>query len=246
MTNENQNIDATNETNNAPAHGQNDKRMSDFMRSVSKFGEESALGKDALPKLAHAVVKAAADGVIDPDAKDAKGKDIAAQIYAKYAAGESKKAIHEKSGQKANESKLRQLIKFGAMTTVDAVEIMQAAFETRENAIADDVKVKSAYPFYVDVARRQLDSDKPLTAPELADIVRKPEPKGKELETELKAIMKRLEDLVTGEAKHGLKDESELVEAAYHSIKERVDQFAYARNMQKLREQAASLGVKLA
>lgn len=236
----------TNETENTtPAHGQNDKRLGDFMKSITKFGEESALGADALPKLAHAVVRAAADGVIDPEAKNKHGDDTAKQIYDRYAAAESKKAIHEKNGTKANVSKLRQLIKFGAMTTVDAVEVMQAAMEAREAAIADSVKVKSSYPFYVDVARSQLNSDKPLTAGELADIARKPEPKDKEIEGELKRVLKVLEDLVSGESKAG-KDEDELTEAAMHTIKERLDKFATLRATLKLREDAAKLGLKIA
>jgi ElaB/YqjD/DUF883 family membrane-anchored ribosome-binding protein len=226
----------------------NDNRRADFMKQVGALGRESALGKDSLPKLAHAVVKASADGVIDADEKNDKGDDIATVIYENYARNESNKAIHEhsKSGVKANASKLRQLIKMGAMTTVDAVEIMQAAFEAREAAIADDVKVKSAYPYYVDVARKQLETDKPLTSAELAEIVRKPEAAPKELETELKAILKRLEGLVSGENKAGLRDEDELTEAAMHSLKERLDKMAFIRQTMELREKAAALGITLA
>jgi hypothetical protein len=226
----------------------NDTRRNDFMKQVGALGRESALGKDSLPKLAHAVVKAAADGVIDADEKNDKGDDIATIIYENYARNESTKAIHEhsKSGVKANASKLRQLIRMGVMTTVDAVEVMQAAFEAREAAIADDVKVKSAYPFYVDVARKQLETDKPLTAEELAEIVRKPEAAPKELEKELQAILKRLEGIVSGENKAGLRDEDELTEAAMHSLKERLDKMAFIRQAAELRENAAKLGIKLA
>lgn len=237
-----------NETSTVPATLSNDKRLSDLKKQVTKLGEEASLGKDSLPKLAHAVVRAAADGIIDLETKDKDNNDAAASIYAAYAAGESKKAIHEHSegGKKANVSKLRQLIAMGAMTTVDAVEVMQTAFQAREDMIADSAKVKSAYPFYVDVAREQLKADKALDKSDLEKIALKPTPEPKELETELKAIMKRLEDLVTGEGKSKLKDSDELTEAAFNAVKERLDKMATLRAHIKLRDTAAKLGVKLA
>ena len=247
MTNEN--IIAEVETEGeATATGKNDKRRSDLNRMVRKLGEEAALGKDSLPKLAHAVIAAAADGVIT-------GSDAGA-IYERYAAAESGKAIHEHSagGLKANTSKLKQIIAMGEMTTIDPVSVMQAAYDARDAYIKetaeaqgeDRPKFKSAYPYYVDVARSQLKSDQPLTVDHFRELMVKPEPKQKDLETELKAIMNRLEGLVTGENKSGLQDEHDNTEAAFHLIKERVDAFGKARLMAKLAADAAALGVKLA
>lgn len=232
-----------------PAHLKNDKRFSDLMKQVTRFGEESSLGRDSLPKLAAAVVAAAADGVLDLETKDAKGNDAAAQIYEKYAIAESKKAVHEHSsgGKKANVSKLRQLIAMGCMTTIDPVVVMQDAFDAREGMSREDgVKVKSAYPYYVDVAREQLKSKTPLDKRALEALACKPEPKSKEVETELKLILKKLEELVTGEGKAGLRDTDDLTEAAYHAVKERVDKFATVRLHAQLVKDAAALGVKLA
>ena len=231
-----------------PAHLKNDKRFSDLMKQVTKFGEEASLGRDSLPKLAHAVVKAAADGVLDLETKDSKGLDAAAQIYEKYTVAESKKAIHEHSagGKKANISKLRQLISMGCMTTIDAVEVMQMAFQAREDMIADDNKVKSAYPFYVDVARKQLDSKNALTKRELEGLACKEEPKPKELETYLKQALKILEGLVTGENREKVQDTDELTEAAFNAVKERLDKMATLRQRERLMQEAAKLGIKLA
>jgi hypothetical protein len=229
--------------------GKNDKRLSDLMKQVSKFGEEASLGKDSLPKLAHAVVKAAADGVIDPEEKDAKGNDAAAIIYERYAVAESKKAIHEHSsgGKKANVSKLRQLIAMGALTGIDGYAVMQEAFKARENMIADDNKVKSAYPFYVDVARAQLEKPtQPLSDRELEGIACKDGPKAKTVEDELKRAMKILEGLVTGENRDSLKDTDPLTEAAFQAVRERLDAIATLRQTEALRKQAAALGLTLA
>lgn len=246
----------TNETNTVAEGAEtaaalsNDKRLSDLLKQVNKFGEEAALGKDSLPKLAHAVVRAAADGIIDTETKDAKGNDAAVQVYEKYAAGESKKALHEHSagGKKANISKLRQLIAMGAMTTIDAVEVMQDAFEAREGMLREEgVKVKSAYPFYVDVAREQLKQPNgKLSKEQLEDIVQKDAPAPKELEAVLKGIFKKLEDLTSGEGKDKLKDQDDLTIAAFEAIRERLDNIATERKRAELMSKAAALGIKLA
>lgn len=226
----------------------NDKRFSDLMKQVTKFGEEASLGKDSLPKLAHAVVKAAADGIIDLETKDDKGNDAAHRLYDSYVKGESKKAIHEHSagGKKANVSKLRQLIAMGCMTTVDGFDVMQRAFQARENMIADSAKVKAAYPFYVDVAREQLKSDKPLGDNELGDIALKDAPAPKTLEGELKRALNILEGLVTGENRDKIKDADPLTEAAFQAIKERMEAIETEKKRVALMQKAAALGLKLA
>jgi hypothetical protein len=240
------NAPAKDETNVQP-HLANDKRFGDLLKQVGKLGEEASLGRDSLPKLAMAVVKAAADGIIDLE-KDSKGLDAAHTIYEKYAANESKKAIHEHSagGKKANVSKLRQLISMGMMTTIDAFEVMQDAFTARENMINDSNKVKPAYPFYVEVAREQLKADKRLTQKQLEDLVLKDAPSEKTLEGELGRVLKILEGLVTGENRDKLKDTDALTEAAFQAVRERVAKFATLRKHDELRKMAAALGVKLA
>lgn len=234
-----------------PATQSNDKRFADVLKQVSKLGEEAGLGKDSLPKLANAVVRAAADGAIDLTTKykckDKEG-DVAQYLYERYAASEGKKAIHEHSaaGAKANVSKLRQLISCGLLTTVDAVELMDRAYQARENMIKDSIKVKSAYPFYVDVAREQLNTDKPLSDRELEAIAMKDEPNPKTLEGELKRALKILEGLITGENRDKVKDSHELVEAAHNSIKERIDGLAKIAMRRELLAKAAAMGIDLA
>lgn len=231
-----------------PAALSNDKRFADLKKQIHKLGEEASLGKDSLPKLAHAVVKAAADGIIDLDTKDAKGQDVAHQLYDQYVAGESKKAIHEHSagGKKANVSKLRQLIQMGAMTTIDAVEVMQEAFQAREDMISDSQKVKPAYPFYVEVAREQLKLDKKLDKKALEDLALKDAPTAKTVEGELKRALSILEGLVTGENRDKIKDADALTEAAFHAVKERLAAIATLQMRRKLEAEAAKLGLKLA
>ncbi len=229
-----------------PEHLKNDKRFADMMKLVRKFGEESSLGKDSLPKLAQYVVQKAAEGVLDTETKNAKGEDQATIIYEAYVRAESNKAIHEHSGTRANASKLRQLIKVGNMTGIDAVQLMQDAFDAREAMQADDNKVKPAYPFYVEVARAQLEApNAQIERRSLERMACKEEPKEKTIEGELRRAMKILEDLVTGEGKVA-QDKDEITEAAYNAVKDRVFKFDQARNVAKLRDLAAKCGVKLA
>lgn len=238
------------DTAETPAHLKNDKRMTELLTSVNKLGQETALGRDSLPKLAHTVVKAAADGIIDATFKDKEGRDAAQLIYAKYAAGESKKSLHEhsKGGKKANESKLRQLIAMGALDGIDPVAMMQDAFEAREGVKADEgTKVKPAYVFYVEVARAQLARPtQQLTREELEDIVTVQAAAPKSLEARLEQIEKLLAGLVTGENRDKVKDASDLTEAAYNAVKERVGQIKRMAAVDALRAHAAKLGLTLA
>lgn len=235
---ENENIGTADTTDTTTL--KNDKRKSDLMRQVGKLGEEASLGRDSLPKLAHAVVKAAADGVVTGD--DAEN------LYTRYATAESKKAIHEHSagGKKANVSKLKQLINMGEMTTIDGVEVMQAAFEARENVIAAEGKVKPAYPFYVEVARAQLKSDTALDGDTLEEMAARNDPNAKTVEGELKRAMKILEGLVTGENRDKIQDASDNTIGAFELIRDRLEQLQMHSKREELRKQAKALGLELA
>lgn len=236
-----------------PAAQANDKRLKELTAKVDKLGQEAALGLDALPKLAHAVVAGAADGVIvlTDKYKDMKGKecDAAHFLYERYATNQSKKAIHEHSsgGFKGNVSKLRQLITLGAMTTIDAVQVMQDAFDAREGMKKEDgIKVKPAYPFYIEVAREQIKMDKPLTKRELEALVVVEGPEDKTLDGELRRVLKVLEGLISGENKSKLKDSHPKTEEAFHAIKERLATFVLDAERAKLMAQAKALGLTLA
>jgi hypothetical protein len=227
----------------------NEKRLKELVAQVTKLGEEAALGQDSLPKLAHAVVRAAADGVIDVATKNAKGEDAAHQIYTKYASGQSKKSIHEHSagGLKGNVSKLRQLISLGAMTTIDAVAVMQAAFDAREGMKNESgVKVKPSYPYYIEVAREQLKLDRPLTQRELEALVVVEGPDAKTVEGELRRAMKILEQLITGENKSKIKDTHAKTEEAFNALRDRLATMVLDQQRRELMAKAAALGIKLA
>lgn len=217
---------------------QNDTRLDDFMKEVREFGRDSASGKDALPNLAHKFIRAVADGVVEM-AKDADGDDGAARVFKTYAASEGKKQVHDRTeaGLKANISKFRQIGNFAGNPKWDAVHVANQTHVIRQDHKKDGIDVKPAYAALVDVAREQLKQDTQLTDGEIGALVMTTS-KVKEvtLEGQLEKAHKILEDLITGEGKHGLKDQSpELLQAAEQI---QVRQRALSQMMQKNKDDA--------
>ena len=159
----------------------NDTRLADLMNDVRQLGRDTAEGRDAKPRLALRIVKAAADNVLDltpdPDTK----LDAAYDIYDAYLKADSKKAVfdHTKGGVKKGASEVRQLILMGLMTTVDAVEVLNRTVTIHGNTEVKDRQ--SAFPAFMAVCRAQLDSsDTALSDDEIQALCLKPnsEPKG--------------------------------------------------------------------
>lgn len=200
------------------AHGtQNDTRLSDFMKEVREFGRERAMGRDSLPNLAFKFIRAVADEVIDL-AKDANGDDAAARVFKTFADCDGNKAVHDRSADsvKAQISKLRALQKFASNPKWDAVQVGNDVFTAISDYRKDQIDTKSTYAALVDVAREQMKSDTQLTSAEIGVLVLPTSnPKEVTLESKLEKIAKQMEEIITGEGKDGIKDQSpELMQAA--------------------------------
>jgi hypothetical protein len=202
----------------------NDNRYDDLVKEVKELGRDAAAGKDSLPKLAHRIVRAAADGIIGTD-KDKDGRDEAAKQYEFYVQAESKKAIHEHSngGVKANVSKLRKLIEFGVMPIIDPVAVMDRAYQLRKELLDTSEKLLPAYAAYVDIAREQLaQPGTELNDEQIKGCLRREPAKEKQLKDVLEKIHKDLEQLISGERKDGIKDQSDEVVAAEEILRSRI------------------------
>ncbi len=227
--------------------GTNDTRqiqdLDDLNKAVRALGRDAAMGKDALPKLAVTVVRAAADEIVT--AADNGKDDDAYKLYSEYAESEGKKAVHEHTanGLKANVSKVRALIKMGEMTTCDPVDVLNRAIIIREEQRTNGADVKSAYPAYIDVARSQLKLDRSMTDEELAQAVLKKAAEEPTVEKELQGIAKRLDKLITGDNKHGLMDQDERTIAAYEALTKRIAAFTVEREMAEFLAKAEELGM---
>jgi len=201
-----------------------------FWRGVAKLGAQSGEGSSALPKLYLAAARAADDGLISAEKPTGPGaKDDATRIYEAYCEADSKKAEHTAGGAKANASKLRQVIQAASMTTCDFVEVCQDVIDIRDALVDAEVKVKALAPSIVDAAREQLKNDTQLTKEQIEDAIRVV-PKDRTLEDELKSILKKVEDLVTGEGKHGLKDQDPRMIQVQELMADRVKAFGTKRD----------------
>jgi hypothetical protein len=213
----------------------NDIREEILRKAIKKLGEQARDGHDSLPRLALRVIKWAEDGLVNPKPKGAKrnDKDDAQQLFEWYAEAEGKGGTfaYEPASLKAQVSKLRQVIKCGVMTTIGHPEILfeRARDIHKQFHTADPKKVKQAYEALVSVARMQLEPDNStsvLTDDQIKAAILRPGTETKELEQELSQIFKRLEGVITGENKHGLKDQSPDLLQAHECVGQRIKSLA--------------------
>lgn len=217
----------------APEHAQIGDNMApmdqeelrkEFHKNIRAFGRASGEGSSALPRLALAVVRAAADGLISTEKPRGGGKDDATIIYETYTAEDSKKAEHSAGGAKANASKLRQLIAMGCMTTCDPVDVADRTVRAWNEMVGAELKPKPLYAGLVDVARAQVENDKGLTDEAIKEALTKT-PAEKSVEKEWTAIKKKIDGLVSGENSAGLKDQSPEAIKISEMVTEHVNRF---------------------
>ena len=222
----------------------NDTRLSEFMTEVREFGRAEASGKDALPMLAVAVVRAVCDGVLDTG-KDASGDDAATRVFNEYAKARGRKQIHERTegGLKANISKLRQIVTFAGNPKYDAVDVLNRAIIMRNKLLDDEIDVKPAYAAYVDLARAQIKEDDALSDDMIEAVIRKGPGRDKTLEGELEKIAKSLEKIVTGENAHGIQDQSPEIVKAHELIGARLAALLHRAKTLKALEDAVATGI---
>jgi hypothetical protein len=221
---------------------QNDSRMADLLKVAKQLGGEAALGKDSLPKLALAVAKAFVDGTMSFD-KDSDKQDSVDHVYDAYKKGVGAKQIHEytKDGDKVNKSKLRAIGKAAVITSVDFLNSMDKVLTLRKAELAAGNPVQGAYPALIAAARTQQKQETDLTDPQIAECVAKVAHEVT-VEDELTRIYKALERVITGENKHGFKDQNEHTIAAAENLQARLATFARERDEAEVRAKAAALG----
>lgn len=202
--------------------GTNDKRFDDYMAEVRQLGRDEGDGNRAKARFFVRTVQATVDGLVDlTKDKHGKGVDDASFAYAEYLKQKSKKTAEDstENGLKANVSKLRVGIKLGSMTTCDPVGVMNRTITKRAEMLKDGVEVRPEEPGLINVAREQLQHDSDLSDEQIADCVRKAEPKDKTLVAEVEAVRKKLEKVITGEGKVE-KCQDERIIAAHDQLKD--------------------------
>ena len=244
------------------AKKKNDTRYNDLKKFAKTLGEDEANGKDALPKLARAIVTAADEGILSKtkniksrfvgDKGEVEFTDSVGELYEIYMETMGSKAVHERSTKSIGVqiSKLRKFYEFGVLEHVDAVVIMDKAQEiyTKVNTPYKDDKSKGCYVYYQDVAKAQCEKDHrntELTDAEIEGLLWKAEPGEKTLEGELERAMKILDTLIKGDGKAEIKDTHANTAAAYQLLKERVGELAKMARIEELRAEAVALGIIL-
>jgi Flp pilus assembly secretin CpaC len=225
---------------------QNDTRKEDLISKTREFGRLEAQGKDALPMLAIIVAEAAADGVISGD-KDSDGNDDYVKLYAEYAKARGKKEVHEHTagGIKANVSKLRQIGIAGAMPTTDFVGTINMMHTKRQELVGLEQKVRPMYAAIVEAARTQIAQPDDLTAEQIEVSIRKPASADPELEDVLGRVEKTLSDIISGEHKGGLRDQSQELIDAHALVKGRLATLFVTRERAELLAKAAAMGMDM-
>lgn len=167
--------------------------LNDLNSQLRELGRDSVASALAKPRMALAITRAAADGII--------GEDDAAATYEQYLQGRqyaiSRNAMaqgdEDKGSVKANVSKNMQLIKLGLLPKVDGPALLDRVTDLRTSMVGGDVKLKPTFDCFVDAARAQLaQPNEELTDEQIEGIVRKPEPKNKDIIDKLIEDYKRL------------------------------------------------------
>ena len=139
-----------------------EQKRNELDKRATKYGEDAARGRDALPNLALDMLEMAAQNVVNED-KDQDGNDDAKRYYGLYIKGDSRKSVHDHTpqGKAANESKLRQIIRLGQNPKFDGVAVLHAAMATRKDALKKEQKVLPVYKAQVEIARNANKQDIP-------------------------------------------------------------------------------------
>ena len=213
----------------------NDNRLADFLSDARNYARDKASGNDAWPKMIVRTVSAAADQVIGPD--DAE------LIVNTFIEAQGKKAVHERSTDsvKKTKSEIKKTIEFGALTTVDAVDVMGRAVTIYGNMQAER---KSPVNAYLQVVRNQLKQpDYALTDDEIERAMAKDEAKGRTIEQHLKAALKAVEAALKANEESDEPMTLEGATAAKAALESQIANLEHAAKVAEAKAALAALGI---
>lgn len=225
----------------------NDTRFNSFLKKARGLGKDTALGADALPKLALEVTRAARDGTIDLEAN----KDALKQVYGVYWGQRSNKkySIHAqgKDSQMAQVSKIKQHYLLGKNELFDGEEFSNRMVDLyRNKRTSSDVKMKAVYAAYTDAAR-MANEWKPhdgLTSPSDEEIEAcfLPKERAEKTLTEIiEKVLKELDKVITGTRDDGISSQDTEITDAAESLQRFLAKMTLAAELDEFRAQSAKL-----
>jgi hypothetical protein len=217
-----------------------------FETEVERLGALSGEGKDALPMLFLAVVRAVGDGIVKIDKKN--DRDDTPAIFERYSGMEGKKMQHERSkgSAKAQVSKLRSAILAAQNPNVtDATVFFERVAEIHQaDKRSDAPSMVPAFDAFVKVARVIKKENRELTDAEITEaMVRKVADKS--LEKDLKAIAAKLDKIVNGTEDTPAVDDSEELATALDLVNRRIQLLQYAAEQEEFVSEAAKRGFQV-
>lgn len=223
--------------------GANDTALKDFFKTATKLGRDEGDGAEALPRMAWAIAEA---GAAISLVKDAEGKDDVQRAYEMYLKGRAQTVKHAApvTSAKVQVSKLRQVAIAVQKPTCDFKGTMAKVRDLRDELIAAGEKCKAAYPSYVDAARAQQEQDDDLNDEQIKTSIRKPAAADPSVEKEIGAIVKRMEDLISGEK--GVKYDDDEFVAAFEKVRACEATLSLMTKRALARKLAAEAGIELA
>jgi hypothetical protein len=227
----------------SPAHGANDNRFKDLLSQVRADARNKASADRSKAVLFGRVIKGAVEGYIDSTKdKHGKGIDDAKMIYDVFIKGYSDKDpnSHSPKGVAVHTSKLRGGVRWGEMSTLDALAELSRCVEKYKalRGVNEGKDVKPEFEALYSCSVKYLAPEQngnPLSDEQIADCCRKPEKSDKDLVEVWAEIAKKVTSLVTGENNSKLKDQSEEAIAIQHAVHE------YATKLLLMAEEQAAV-----
>ncbi len=231
-----------------PKAAVNDTRRKEFDATITRLGTQDGQGQGARVAMAFAAMNAARDQIITENDTSA--------VFSRYRKAAGKAGADEvldEAKQKQQLSKLRQLIKCGAIRKFDTVPMMERALDTVKTLAGAGTikKSRNVYEDMVQVARTQLGSpDAPLTDEQVTEAFL-PKETERTFAKELKKFVDRMQKLYEGGEDvadiEGLsKAKDERFVAAMDGLADLHRDIEKQAAVSKFLADAAALGLKLA
>lgn len=213
----------------------NDNRLNDAINRFRGYGRKRAQGNDAWPMALLDAVEQAREGVFTPDMAD--------MLLSEYVEAGNLKAIHDRTQGSAKKSKseLKRAIDMGALTTIDAVDVMGRAVTIFRDMTEDK---KSTVNAYMQVIRDQLKApDYALTDAEIKSAMVKDDAKARSIQARLKAALKEVEKAIAENDEADDKLDLDYAISAKSALEKQIATLTHAAEVAEARARLRALGV---
>lgn len=213
----------------------NDTRLQDAINRFRGYGRKKAQGGDAWPMALLDAVEQAREGVFTPDMTEL--------LLSEYIDAGNMKAIHDRTiaSAKKSKSELKRAIDMGALTTIDAVDVMGRAVTIFRDMTEEK---KSTVNAYMQVIRDQLKApDYALTDADIKQAMTKDDAKARSIQARLKAALKEVEKAIAENDEADDKIDLDYAATAKAALEKQIATLTHAAEVAEARARLRALGV---